>query len=96
VAGEALVLANKVDVALVVACAWKDQRGLVMKLAGQILDSRAQFLGVILNRMRMTAGGYLRKNAEAMADYAEHTTAFGGTDREEPKPRGRKGKPKTA
>ena len=51
-----------------------------MKLAGQLLESRSQFLGVMLNRMRMTAGGYLRKNAEAMAEYAEHTTAFGGTD----------------
>jgi capsular exopolysaccharide synthesis family protein len=96
VAGEALVLANKVDAAMIVACAWKDQRGLVMKLAGQILDSRAQFLGVVLNRMHMTAGGYLRKNAEAMSDYAEHTTAFGGTDGGQTKTKARKGKPKTA
>lgn len=96
VAGEALVLANKVDAAIVVACAWKDQRGLVMKLAGQIMDSRAQFLGAVLNRMHMTAGGYLRKNAEAMAEYAEHTTAFGGSDEELAKGRRRKGKPKTA
>jgi capsular exopolysaccharide synthesis family protein len=80
VAGEALTIANKVDASMIVTRAWKDQRGLVMKLAGQLLESRSQFLGVMLNRMRMTAGGYLRKNAEAMAEYAEHTTAFGGTD----------------
>jgi Mrp family chromosome partitioning ATPase len=97
VAGEALVLANKVDAAMVVACAWKDQRGLVMKLAGQIMDSRAQFLGAVLNRMHMTAGGYLRKNAEAMAEYAEHTTAFGGSDRDPAAAKvKRKGKPKAA
>jgi len=97
VAGEALVLANKVDAAMVVACAWKDQRGLVMKLAGQIMDSRAQFLGAVLNRMHMTAGGYLRKNAEAMAEYAEHTTAFGGADRDVDPAKGKKrGKPKAA
>jgi capsular exopolysaccharide synthesis family protein len=97
VAGEALVLANKVDAAMVVACAWKDQRGLVMKLAGQIMDSRAQFLGSVLNRMHMTAGGYLRKNAEAMTEYAEHTTAFGGSDRDPGEAKGkRKGKPKAA
>jgi tyrosine-protein kinase Etk/Wzc len=97
VAGESLVLANKVDAAMVVACAWKDQRGLVMKLAGQIMDSRAQYLGAVLNRMHMTAGGYLRKNAEAMAEYAEHTTAFGGADREAGAAKGKKrGKPKTA
>jgi len=97
VAGEALVLANKVDASIVVACAWKDQRGLVMKLAGQLMDSRSQFLGTVLNRMHMTAGGYLRKNAEAIAAYAEHTTAFGGSDAVvDSNPRGKKGKPKPA
>jgi len=80
VAGEALTIANKVDASMIVARAWKDQRGLVMKLAGQLLESRSQFLGVMLNRMHMTAGGYLRKNAEAMAEYAERTAAFGGSD----------------
>ena len=80
VAGEALTIANKVDASMIVARAWQDQRGLVMKLAGQLLESRSQFLGVMLNRMHMTAGGYLRKNAEAMAEYAERTTAFGGSD----------------
>ena len=80
VASESLILANKVDSAIVVARAWQDQRGLILKLCGQLLDSRCQLLGVVLNRMRMTAGGYLRKNAEAIADYAERTTAFGGTD----------------
>jgi len=97
VAGEALVLANKVDAAMVVACAWKDQRGLVMKLAGQIMDSRAQFLGAVLNRMHMTAGGYLRKNAEAMESYAEHTTAFGGSDQDPSTGKSKKkSKPKAA
>jgi Mrp family chromosome partitioning ATPase/uncharacterized protein involved in exopolysaccharide biosynthesis len=97
VAGESLALANKVEAAIIVACAWKDQRGLVMKLAGQLSDSRCEVLGSVLNRMRMTAGGYLRKNAEAMAEYAEHTAAFGGSDREPAAPAGRKrGKPKAA
>jgi len=80
VASEALTLANKVDASMIVVRAWQDQRGLVMKLAGQLLDSQSNFLGVMLNRMHMTAGGYLKKNAEAMVDYAEHTTALGGSD----------------
>jgi len=97
VAGEALTLANKVDASLVVARAWQDQRGLIVKLAGQLLDSRSNFLGVILNDMRMTAGGYLRKNAEAMARYATHTTAFGGSDEAAPKlPKGKGPKAKPA
>lgn len=90
VASESLIIANKVDAAIVVARAWKDQRGLIMKLCGQLLDSRCQLLGVVLNRMRMTAGGYLRKNAEAMADYAERTAAFGGTDEIERKKKERR------
>jgi Mrp family chromosome partitioning ATPase len=93
VAGEALTIANKVDASMIVARAWKDQRGLVMKLAGQLLESRSQFLGVMLNRMHMTAGGYLRKNAEAMAEYAERTAAFGGSDTM-PEQTKRKSKPK--
>ena len=51
-----------------------------MKLANQMAESPSAFLGVVLNRMHMTAGGYLRKNAEAIAAYAEHTAAFGGLD----------------
>lgn len=93
VAGEALTIANKVDASMIVARAWQDQRGLVMKLAGQLLESRSQFLGVMLNRMHMTAGGYLRKNAEAMAEYAERTAAFGGSDTV-PEPTKRKTKAK--
>ncbi|MFM1830962.1 MAG: hypothetical protein RLZZ558_1302 [Planctomycetota bacterium] len=97
VAGEALTLANKADASLVVARAWQDQRGLIVKLAGQLLDSRSNFLGVMLNDMRMTAGGYLRKNAEAMARYATHTTAFGGKDEAAPKlPKGKGPKAKPA
>ena len=90
VASESLIIANKVDAAIVVARAWQDQRGLILKLCGQLLDSRCQLLGVVLNRMRMTAGGYLRKNAEAMADYAERTAAFGGTDEIERKKKERR------
>ncbi len=86
VAGETLTLANKVDASMIVARAWQDQRGLVMKLASQLMDSRSTLLGTMLNGMRMTAGGYLRKNALAMAKYAEHTAAFGGMDKALPEP----------
>lgn len=86
VAGETLTLANKVDASMIVARAWQDQRGLVMKFASQLMDSRSTLLGTMLNGMRMTAGGYLRKNALAMSKYAEHTAAFGGTDKALPEP----------
>ena len=69
VANESLVIANRVDATVVVVRAMQDQRGLVAKVAGQIQDTRGQFLGLILNRQRSTAGGYLQKNLEAMAEY---------------------------
>jgi len=76
VAGEGLAMANKSDAAVMVVRAWQDQKGLVTKLAYQLMDSKCQFLGFVLNRAKNTAGGYFKKNAEAIAQYAEHTAAF--------------------
>jgi succinoglycan biosynthesis transport protein ExoP len=71
VAGDALTVANKVDATLLVVRAFQEQRGLVARLSSQLSDVRAVFLGAVLNRPINTAGGYLRKNYEAMAGYAE-------------------------
>lgn len=76
VAGEGLAMANKSDAAVMVVRAWQDQKGLVTKLAYQLMDSKCQFLGFVLNMAKNTAGGYFKKNAEAIAQYAEHTSAF--------------------
>jgi Mrp family chromosome partitioning ATPase len=70
VAGDALAVANKVDGSILVVRAFQEQRGLVARLVGQLTEVRAQFLGAVLNRPTNTAGGYLRKNYEAMAAYA--------------------------
>ncbi len=71
VAGDALVVANKVDGTVLIVRAFQEQRGLVSRITAQLHDVRAQLLGVVLNRPRNTAGGYLRKNYEAMASYSE-------------------------
>ena len=71
VAGDALAVANKVDGTVLIVRAFQEQRGLVSRVATQLSDVRAQLLGVVLNRPRNTAGGYLRKNYEAMASYSE-------------------------
>jgi succinoglycan biosynthesis transport protein ExoP len=76
VAGEGLALANKADASILVVRAWQDQKGLVTKLAYQLMDSKSIFLGTILNRPKNTAGGYFKKNAEAIAEYAADTAAF--------------------
>lgn len=75
VAAEALSLANRVDSTILVVRAFRDQKGLVARLAHQLVDVRSTFLGVILNRPRSTAGGYFRANAAAMAGYARKAKA---------------------
>ncbi len=70
VAGDAVMLANKLDAAVLIVRASREQRGLVARLINQFTDARAQLLGVMLNRPRGIAGGYFKKNYEAMAEYA--------------------------
>jgi capsular exopolysaccharide synthesis family protein len=73
VAGDAMVMANKVDAAVLVVRAFQEQRGLVARLMNQLVDAQCELLGVILNRPRGTAGGYFKKNFAAMAKYAAET-----------------------
>ena len=70
VAGDALVLASKVDAAVLVVRAHQEQRGLVARLVHQLTDARCDLLGVVLNRARGTSGGYFKKNYATMAKYA--------------------------
>ncbi len=70
VAGDAMVLANKLDAAVLVVRANQEQRGLVARLLNQLGDARCDLIGVVLNRPRGTAGGYFKKNYQTMARYA--------------------------
>lgn len=70
VAGDAFAVANKVDATVLVVRAMQEQRGLVARLINQLSDVRGKCLGVVLNRPKNTAGGYLRKNYEVMATYS--------------------------
>lgn len=71
VAGDAMILAGKVDATLLVVRAYQEQRGLVGRLVSQLNDMPSTLVGLLLNRPRNTAGGYFRKNFETMARYAE-------------------------
>ncbi len=75
VAGDALVLANKLDAAVLVVRANQEQRGLVARVINQLMDANCEQLGVILNRPRGTAGGYFKKNFAAMAGYSSASSA---------------------
>ncbi|MFN9077208.1 MAG: GumC family protein [bacterium] len=70
VAGDAFAVANKVDATVLVVRAMQEQRGLVARLVNQLSDVRGKCIGIVLNRPKNTAGGYLRKNYEVMATYS--------------------------
>lgn len=71
VAGESMVIADCCDSAMLVVRAMLDQRGLVAKTVGQVQETHAVLLGTVLFRPQQTVGGYFRKNAELMAEYAK-------------------------
>jgi Mrp family chromosome partitioning ATPase len=75
VAGDAMVLANKVDAAVLVVRAHQEHRGLVARMINRLTEARCELLGVLLNRQRGMAGGYLRKNYAAMAEYGSNSAA---------------------
>ncbi len=68
-AGDAMMLANKVDATVLVVRAHQEQRGLVARLVGRLSESQSELLGIILNRPRGTAGGYFKRNYATMAAY---------------------------
>lgn len=70
VASESLSIANAADASVLVIRAYSEQRGLVARLIRQLNEQSGAFLGVVLNRPRNTAGGYFRRNYEAMAAYS--------------------------
>lgn len=69
VAGDSELLANHADASILVTRAMRDKRGLVSRLAGQLGQAKADFLGVIVNAVQSSAGGYYRKNIQAMSSY---------------------------
>jgi len=66
---EAQLLAKHVDAIALVARAGVDSRGMVQRILGQLDGQRADILGVILNGIRASAGGYLRKNFQEFHRY---------------------------
>jgi capsular exopolysaccharide synthesis family protein len=72
VAGDALMLANKLDAAILVVRANQEHRGLVVRMITRLNESKSQLIGVLLNRPRNIAGGYLKKNYAAMAEYTRN------------------------
>jgi receptor protein-tyrosine kinase len=69
VSGDGLALANRCDAVTLVVKALSEKRGMVNRLRSSIGETRAEFMGVIVNAVRSSAGGYFRKNIETAHKY---------------------------
>ena len=69
IASDALSLAARTDASALVVRAYSEKRGLVMRIRNMLGDARADFLGVVVNAVRLTAGGYFKQNLRASVAY---------------------------
>ncbi len=69
VSGDCLTLAAKCDASVLVVKALSEKRGLIARLRNDLSDTRAEFMGVVVNGVKSAAGGYLKSNIKASADY---------------------------
>ena len=75
VSGDGLALAHRVDCVALVVRALNEKRGLVARLRNQLGECRGEFLGVVVNAVRASAGGYLRGNIKATHEYQHGSQA---------------------
>lgn len=69
VSGDSSALASICDASLLVVRAMAEKRGMVARLKNELADGHAEFLGVLVNAVRASAGGYMRRNIRATFEY---------------------------
>jgi len=69
VSGDGLGIAQRCDASLLVIRALSEKRGMVARLRSELADSKAELLGVLVNGVRSSAGGYLKGNIRATHEY---------------------------
>jgi len=74
VAGDGMAVANRCDSAIIVVRAYSEKRGLLARIRNQLGDTRAEFLGAVVNAVRSSAGGYFKRNIKATHMYQNGKT----------------------
>ncbi len=74
VSGDGMAIANRCDSSMLVVKAMSETRGMVARLTNDLNDARAEMLGVLVNGVRASAGGYLASNIKATHDYLNTNT----------------------
>lgn len=75
VSGDAFGLANRVGGTILVVRALSEKRGLVARLRTELNDARGEFLGVVVNAVRASAGGYFKRNMRTAHAYQNRKAA---------------------
>ncbi len=74
VASDALAIAGHTDATVLIVRAFSEKRGLVARLRNQFGETRSEFLGVVINAVQASAGGYLRRNIQAQHEYGREAS----------------------
>jgi capsular exopolysaccharide synthesis family protein len=75
VSGDGLALANRCDAVVMVVRALNEKRGLVNRIRAQLSESRAELIGVVVNGVKSSAGGYFKRNIQATHEYHNNGSA---------------------
>ncbi len=78
---ECQVLTKHVDAVAAVVRAGSDKRGMIDRMAGQFAGQRADMLGIVLNGVQSSVGGYFRASFRDFYRYRENGTAANGRGR---------------
>lgn len=75
VSGDGAAIANRADASILVVRAMSEKRGMVARIKNELLDSRGEFLGVVVNGVQPSAGGYIKGNIRATHEYSSEPGA---------------------
>lgn len=75
VASDSLLMAKHVDAVALVVRAMNEKRGLVGRMLHGMQNQRADLMGVVLNGVRSSAGGYFRENYQEFYRYRQKLSA---------------------
>ncbi len=75
VASDGMAIANRTDASVLVVRALGEKRGLVARLRNDLMETRGEFLGVVVNAVKPSAGGYIRGNMRATHEYQNPSEA---------------------
>jgi capsular exopolysaccharide synthesis family protein len=75
VSGDAVAIANRCDASILVARTMSEKRGMIARIKNELSEARGEFLGVIVNGVKSSAGGYLKGNIKATHDYQNEAEA---------------------